>query len=767
MREFIDDMAKAGLAPANPSAIQETGGKFKRYQTKEDKKKDPTGYYRLTVKPDGFAVGQYGSHRWGETFTWFNKPGKDVSLNKEEFKERRLKEEQELENERRNNAMVAANRARGMYRDGEKVSSDHPYFTAKEVKPAGDLRQAGGNIIVPVWVGGRISNIQTVSGDGDKKFLKFGEVSGGFFPIINAEDKKTTFIICEGLATGLTIREATDTPTIVAFNAANLRPVAEDIRKKYPSAKIIIASDNDQWRLNPKIRQTKKLTPPDEGDDPLYGEWRESEWLENIGLNKAKEAAAAVGGFCMLPDVPADDVDKRTDFNDVGVSSTADTFERTMARSRQAVSQQPDKKKRTVKMDWRDDIVYKGNDRAKGLEPGKALHNSIVMLSHSEIFGGCFAFNEFEQQPFIVAPLPWEKQGEGLYEPRIVEDSDRIRTQAYLEKYGARNSKQQVADAIKIAAEEQSFHPVRDYFLSIEWDGKPRLDTWLIDYASATEQESDYVKTVGRCWIMGCVKRILKPGSLFQNMLVLEGGQGLGKSTLLKTLATVAGREFFTDQLDFSTIKSPSGLMMVQGTLIVEMQELEGLDSSGINRVKGFIGLSSDKVQPKFLNDIVTMPRQFVLAGSTNRSQWYDDETGGRRFWPIKVCGMMDIEGLEAIKDQLWAEAVSRVQDGEKYWVKPDDDIYNLFQSEQSERQLSDPWDNIVYKFLQGKDIVDEEEILVHVLDIPRERWSRAIINRVKSILTRSGYEKKPKWCNKANKTIRRWVRTAPEHIRF
>lgn len=769
MRDFINAMIAEGLGPKKPSQIEETFGKFKRYQTTEDKPNKPSGYYRLTIKPDGFAVGCFGSHRFGVTHTWFNKPTKSFlaknNIDMDTIRQRQEQERKAQERERRMQAQAAANKARAVFRSLGKAPAEHEYFKAKGVRPEGDLRvDKDGNVVVPVWVGKKRSSLQTITPDGDKKFLKGGEIKGGFFPIIKEDDNKTVFVICEGLATGLTIREACDVPVVVAFNANNLRPVVEDMRGRYPAAKIIVAADNDQWRLSPKAIRDKKVKPddkPSEGDDGLWADWREAGFLENIGLDKAREAAASVGGFCMVPPIPDDEPTMITDFNDIGVMATKDTFDRVMAESRlpDAMPERGEKSGNAVvaQKEWRDMLAWKDRDKNL-LEPSRALHNGIKILAHSDRFNGCFAWNDFEHDIFIVKPLPWEKSG-SKYEPRRIEEQDLVRIQADLQFIGASLTKSGTGDALHIASREQTFHPVKDYFLSLKWDGKERLETWLIDYANAVSQDESYVRTVGKYWLMAAVKRILEPGAPFHHMLVLEGKQGMKKSSLFEELATVYGHKFFQNKLNFNNMNTREGIEGLQGVLIAEFQELDGLTQSAIKKVKGWIQLSEDEVRKLYQNQITTLKRQFVLAGTTNETEWLTDPTGGRRFWPVKSSGVLDVEGLGMVKDQLWAEALHYVKRGDRYWVEPTDEVHKLFVSEQEERRDKDPWEAPIRKYMSEKGSAPIDDILTQALHIDKGRQDKAQSSRVRDIMQSMGYINKPAHCAIRGRVIRKFVK--------
>lgn len=755
MQDFIKEMVNSGLAPKDRASITITGSNIKTYLMEEDKKGKPTGWYRYKEDEHG-AVGQFGSHRYGESHVWNSKIKRDLDPETAgKIKADRERNKKLLEIERVEAQRDAADSAAEMLNSLPPATGDEPYFKSKGVKPFSGIKADGDTVVIPMWRGGSKSGVQTIDGNGNKRFTKGAAIDGGFFPLVSKEDKKNFFVICEGYATAATIREATGYPTVCAFVANNLMSVAEGIRNKYPNAQIIIAADNDQWRLNPKERAKNNLTPPDSGAASEWDLWAENGWMENIGIIKGKSAAAMVNGFLCYPDIPSDHPDKITDFNDIGLEATKAEIDAVVKQTKQVLEERK-AAPAVCKMGWKDRIFW--SDRDKGIMDNKRpLHNAIIIMSGSEKYGEGFAYNEFDSKVYVIKPLPWD--GNNKFEPRELGESDLIRCQASLEVMGVKMGKLQTKDALTIAAEEIDFHPIRDYLTGLVWDKKPRLDTWLIDYASATEQPRDYVEAVSRCWLMAAVKRIISPGAAFHHMLVLEGGQGLKKSSLLKEMATIHSREYFQDRLNFKTMNTREGIEALQGCMIVEFQELDGLSTSAVEAVKSWITLTEDEVQRKFENLMTKFPRQFVLAGTTNEDEWLNDPTGGRRFWAIKVGGMVDIDGLAKVKEQLWAEAYHRIKAEERYWIEPDDPIYSTFVKEQSERNVSDPWFNKVFEYVKSSENVSVDSILEKCLHIHTSDWNNQTRTRINNILKILGFKNKVHWNKRLGRSIRGWVK--------
>ena len=203
-------------------------------------------------------------------------------------------------------------------------------------------------------------------------------------------------------------------------------------------------------------------------------------------------------------------------------------------------------------------------------------------------------------------------------------------------------------------------HPVREWLQENRWDAHPRLDSWLQKYLGV--EDTEYTRLVGRWWLMGAVARIVAPGRKFDYCLVLEGRQGKGKSQALSIL----GGEWFGDtDLDLAHKDSMSAL---RGKLIYEIAELGGLMKAEERKQKSFLSRQVDEYRPVYGRREIKAPRQVVFAGTTNEFEWLKDPTGGRRFWPVECEGEFDLDGLRAVRDQLFAEAYYCILSDERFW---------------------------------------------------------------------------------------------------
>lgn len=227
---------------------------------------------------------------------------------------------------------------------------------------------------------------------------------------------------------------------------------------------------------------------------------------------------------------------------------------------------------------------------------------------------------------------------------------------------GKEPAKDKIVDALSLIAERNAHHPVADYLGDIQWDGIERIDRWMIDYLGA--EHTPLNRAVGRKILCAAVRRIRQPGCKFDAMLVLEGPQEIGKSSAIRALCHDG--KWFTDQLEVGADPKVT-IEKTAGAWIVEMPELDGMGRRDTNRVKSFITTVEDRARLSYARFATTRPRQFVLFGTTNETQYLSDLTGNRRFWIVRTQ-RADPAGIAAIREQLWAEA-AQAEPQENLWL--------------------------------------------------------------------------------------------------
>ena len=306
--------------------------------------------------------------------------------------------------------------------------------------------------------------------------------------------------------------------------------------------------------------------------------------------------------------------------------------------------------------DWRRLLIYRQTKGAPP-QPERLLANAITALRHAPEWEGVLGFNEFSQQVVTHRPTPWGKQ----VGSRWADTDDSLATEWLQGEAGIFVGSNTVAEAVQTVARENGFHPVRNYLKSLVWDKVSRIDNWLIDYLGSTD--SQFLRAVGSRWLISAVARIFQPGCQADHVLLLEGPQGIRKSSALRALV---GDEMFADHI--ADLGSKDSRLDLLGKWVIEMSELVSMRRGEVERVKAFLTARTDHFRPPYGRRAVDVPRQNVFAASTNDGQPFVDATGNRRFWPVR-CGEIDAEGIQRDRDQLWAEAYHRYRQGEVWWL--------------------------------------------------------------------------------------------------
>lgn len=404
---------------------------------------------------------------------------------------------------------------------------------------------------------------------------------------------------------------------------------------------------------------------------------------------------------------------------------------------------------------WERDIIR--NEDGKIVARTK---NAILFLMNHREMVGTLAYDMFARTPVITKRPPWEEPDGTDWDARPLVDNDVTWATAWLESRGLAMKSNVIHSACIAAAQRNSFNPAVDWLCDLKWDQKNRLDDWLIYYTGA--EDTPYVRNIGRKFLIGAVARILRPGCKMDNMLVLEGPQYLGKSAVANILGTFGGRSFFTDEL--ADIGSKDAAMQLQGVAIVELAELDQLDRSSINAIKAWLTRRVDRYRPPYGRVIVEAPRQSVLIGTMNPDGcgWMKDPTGGRRFWPAVVTSI-DAEALATDQPQLWAEAVSAFQAGERWWLTEDDEISQAA-AEQEARYEEDPWGDTIDNYVSSLSKVRTEAIMGEgCLNIAAEKRNTMTLRRIARHLKLRGWVRVRLWDQRSRSNLNYFVKPSAE----
>lgn len=301
-------------------------------------------------------------------------------------------------------------------------------------------------------------------------------------------------------------------------------------------------------------------------------------------------------------------------------------------------------------------------------------------------------------------------------------------------------------EGFKAFLQNRRRNPLTEYLNGLTWDGIERLPTFLSD-AYDTPNDA-YHQAVGRCWLMSMVRRAFYPGCQVDTIPVLEGAQGIRKSTSLEIL----GGEFYTSlPRGFGDVEF---LQVMEGCWLGEIPDMASFRGRDLEHIKAFITIREDRYRRKYARHAVTRPRQCVFAATDNTGDWNGDVTGARRFWPF-VCKTVNIDYLKSNRDQLFAEAVVRVRRGELHYDVPMHD-----QIEQAEaRRHADAWEEVIERYVNEIPKEDHGEtfwikrpqplvelrindILEHALQIPAGKWDRGSQTRVAKALQALGWRR-------------------------
>jgi predicted P-loop ATPase len=349
------------------------------------------------------------------------------------------------------------------------------------------------------------------------------------------------------------------------------------------------------------------------------------------------------------------------------------------------------------------------------------LSNAVKIIETDPKFKGFVWYDEFLRKMMTGNP------------PREWSDADdlylTIRFQR--EKKIPKMSRETVTQAVIATAfkKENVKNCVTDWLNSLTWDNVARVDHFFEDHFGANG--TVYTRAASRNFWISMVARVYQPGCQADNMIVLEGTQGIRKSSALR----VIGGEWFSEQHE--SITGKGFFEVLQGKLLIEVSEMDSFNRAEVTRVKQVITCTSDRFRESYGRHAKDHPRRCIFVGTTNRNDWNRDETGARRFWPISCHGDIDIDAIRAGRTQLFAEAVHLYKSGQTWWEMPDET-----RAEQEKRYTEDVWSELIEDHIRPKSKVTVLEILVDCLKFDNARIQKSDQMRVATCLRRLGWEK-------------------------
>lgn len=544
-----------------------------------------------------------------------------------------------------------------------------------------------------------------------KKKLIYGKFNGDRF-ILGLQGKKAKDILAIYGSSVFAIQKAIDHQETI-FYVEGEKDVNTLMKRGYT---VFTCGGSGDWKkgVSEIVRQANVIILAD-NDKP--GEQLAYQVMQDLQL-----IANNVSIIKPMPEVPKADI---TDYFEEG--HTVEEFENlirnvddteSICTDVQQDQKQDTGKKRTVTQKSKDEVVggpalvfkfldcnYDEDGNVKSVK--QLVHNFEIVMDKDSRFAGKIRLNEFAQQPYLYGSVPWENENNC----RAWSSHDDSALFSLIQADYGLKSRQDFADALKNVSMRNKFHPVRELLDSLTWDGKEHIRSLLPEYLGA--EDSDYTYQVMRLWMLGAVSRVYKPGSKFDYTMILQGSQGIGKSTFLKQMAM--DDSWFNDSLD--SLDSDKAVQSLTGSWIIELAELKSLarTAGGVESVKRFLTATQDKYRIPYERRADTFYRQCVFAGTTNKDDFLQDETGNRRFLIVQTGvkkpskSLFVPEIMDAIK-LAWAEAVHIWKNEKPQLILPE--AYMQEAKELQEANMADDGKRgIIQEYLEGKTQVCAREI--------------------------------------------------------
>jgi len=402
-----------------------------------------------------------------------------------------------------------------------------------------------------------------------------------------------------------------------------------------------------------------------------------------------------------------------------------------------------------------------------------SIKNMATVLDGLAEWAGVLAYNEFSDQIIVLRPIPRSSGNPNLHKPRPLQDSDLTKTRMWFATRlnWFKVSKNDTFDAIDAVARENVIAPVRLYLESLEVMEAQEATDFLAEVLNTHfglrrfNEHPDIIRFSAiafRKWLISAVARTFEPGCKADHVLILEGGQGAGKSTAVRILC---GDDVFGDSIP--SLHTKDAMDYVRGKWIIELAELSTISKAEVEHVKAYVTRTEEKFRPAYGRAEVTYQRRCVFVGTTNRTDYLRDETGNRRFWPVKVYNI-DHDLIRRDRDRIWAAAVTLYRHGEQWWLTPEEAA--LAAKEQAKRTMIDPLHEEVEQWLKelGWPETCMAELARRFLPLGEESATSQLTpqlqHRVRGALFAAGYESLgQRFTSGVNKGQTRFARVATE----
>lgn len=325
--------------------------------------------------------------------------------------------------------------------------------------------------------------------------------------------------------------------------------------------------------------------------------------------------------------------------------------------------------------------------------PAKTAKNIMLILEHDPRLKGCFQKDVFARQTFVLRETPWKQEKS----KRELADEDLAGLRIFLESEYRITGAYKIQDAFDSFIDQTAIHSVREYIKGLKWDGVKRIDTACIDFLGA--DDTPYIRKSARKIFCAGIARIFAPGIKFDYLPALIGAQGIGKSTFIR----IMGKGWYSESLKISDMKDKTAAEKLLGSWVIEISEMDGMNTTKADTLKSFLSAQQDKYRPAYGRETVTNKRQCIIIGTSNEREFLKDDTGNRRFWPIDVGKNTPAKSvfteLPEVIDQMWAEAYVLWVLGEPLY--PDAEMAEEAEREQEAHRYEDPRKGIIEEFLK------------------------------------------------------------------
>ena len=379
-----------------------------------------------------------------------------------------------------------------------------------------------------------------------------------------------------------------------------------------------------------------------------------------------------------------------------------------------------------------------------------SLLNCAILLDGLSDWDGVFAYDELAAQIMIMRPMPGSRGNPNLFRPRRFEDTDVSRVRMWLSRRmkWSKVAKNDVYDAIDLVAKQRVISPIRHYLEELPAVDATEARDFLREVLNkhfglrrfdVHPDSIRFAELAFRKWLISALARALEPGCKADHVLILEGSQGAGKSTAIRILC---GDEAFGDSVP--SLHTKDAADYVRGKWIIELAELSSVSKAEVEHVKAYITRTEEKFRPAYGRAEVGYPRRCVFVGTTNRTDYLRDETGNRRFWPVRVDNI-DHDLIRHDRDCIWAAALSLYKDGEAWWLTPEEAA--LAGAEQAKRTTVDPLYEEVAQWLAetGKSETCMKQVAQRFIPTEGDTTTASLPpqlqHRIRGALNAAGYE--------------------------